>query len=285
VGGGALLVISLVQASRPFTNIEDVSDIATPNAVERVAVDVADTGRIYGVQRNVHQEVAAAVGARLAHGWDPLLIEPYVTFMTRAGGYTFTGYPLSVPPYEVYDPGYPTSQNAQPNAALLGLLDIEAVVSHSQLRDEHLQYITTVGGVNVYRNTVNNGPAYLVAANGDIVPTIDTLQRIGATVNVVERHRERLRLRVEGDTGGWLVIGAPAFPGWVAWVDGATVPVQTVDGVVPALRLTPGTHDVVYEYRPRSVQIGGTLTLLGLAASGGWVLGQRILRRRTRQRA
>ncbi len=61
--------------------------------------------------------------------------------------------------------------------------------------------------------------------------------------------------------------------------------VHTIDGVVPALRLTPGTHEVVYAYRPRSVQIGGTLTLLGLAASGGWVLGQRILRRRTRQHA
>jgi uncharacterized membrane protein YfhO len=92
-------------------------------------------------------------------------------------------------------------------------------------------------------------------------------------------------MRVAGDTGGWLVIGAPAFPGWVARVDGAPVPVHTIDGVVPALRLPPGTHEVVYAYRPRSVQIGGTLTLLGLAASGGWVLGQRILRRRPRQHA
>jgi len=283
VGGGALLVISLLQASRPFTNIQSIANIATPNDVERVALDVAGRGRIYGVQRNVHHEVAAVFGARLAHGWDPLLIEPYVTFMERAGGYTFDAYPLSVPPYEVYDQQYPTTQDAQPDAALLGLLDVEAVVSHSELRDEQLQYVTTVGGVNVYRNTANNGAAYMVAANGDATPTITSLQRIGATVDVVDRHPERLRLRVEGDTGGWLVIGSPAFPGWVARVDGAAVPLETVEGVVPALRLAPGTHDVVYEYRPRSVQLGGTLTLIGLAASGGWLGVRAIARRRARR--
>ena len=285
MGGGTLLVISLLHASRPFTNIEDVRDIATPSPLERVAVDVAGTGRIYGVQRNVHQEVAAAVGARLAHGWDPLLIEPYVTFMERAGGYTFAGYPLSVPPYEVYDPGYTTSQDAQPDAGLLGVLDVEAVVSRTRLTDPRLERITTVDGVRVYRNTANNGAAFMVAANGAATPTMDTLQRIAATVNVAERHRERLRIQVTGTMGGWLVIGTPTFPGWVARVDGTTVPIETVDGVVPALRLAPGTHEVVYAYRPRSVQIGGMVTLLGLAASGGWVLAQRSVRRRTRQHA
>jgi hypothetical protein len=280
VGGGALLVLSLLQASRPFTNVQSIENIATPNDVERVALDVAGTGRIYGVQRNVHHEVAAVFGARLAHGWDPLLIEPYVTFMERAGGYTFDSYPLSVPPFEVYDQQYPTTQDAQPDAALLGMIDVQAVVSHSQLRDERLQYVATVGGVNVYRNTANNGAAYLVAANGDTPPTINSLEHIGATTEIVER----LHMRVQGDTGGWLVLGSPAFPGWVARVDGAAVPVETVDGVVPALRLAPGAHEVVYEYRPRSVQIGGTLTLLGLAASGGWLGGRAIARRRAQQK-
>jgi uncharacterized membrane protein YfhO len=91
-------------------------------------------------------------------------------------------------------------------------------------------------------------------------------------------------MRVQSDSGGWLVLGSPAFPGWVARVEGEAVPVQTVEGVVPAVRLPPGTHDVVYEYRPRSVQIGGTLTLIGLAASGGWLAGRAITRRHARRR-
>jgi hypothetical protein len=285
VGGGVLLVISLLQASRPFTNIKSIANIASPNDVERVALEVAGAGRIYGVQRNVHHEIAAVFGARLAHGWDPLLIEPYVTFMERAGGYVFDDYPLSVPPFEVYDQQYPTRQDAQPNAALLGMLDVQAVVSHGELRDEQLQYLATVGGVNVYRNTANNGAAYMVAANStNNPPTANTLQRIGATVEITERHRERLHMRVQSDSGGWLVLGSPAFPGWVARVEGEAVPVQTVEGVVPAVRLPPGTHDVVYEYRPRSVQIGGTLTLIGLAASGGWLAGRAITRRHARRR-
>lgn len=284
VGGGALLMLSLLQASRPFTRIVDVSGATTPNVVEQTALDVAGTHRIYGLQRNVHQEVAAAHGARLAHGWDPLLVEPYVTFMARAGGYSFSGYPLSVPPYEIYDPGYPTSQDAQPNAALLGMFDVEAVASSTQLHDPRFHFVSNVGGVNIYRNTANNGAAYMVAARGDAPPTVDTLQRVGATVDVVEQQRERLHVRVAGSAGGWLVIGSPVFPGWVAQIDGHTVPVERVDGVVPALRVTPGTHDVVYAYHPRSVQLGGTLTILGLAASGAWLVGLRLARRRAQRR-
>jgi uncharacterized membrane protein YfhO len=91
-------------------------------------------------------------------------------------------------------------------------------------------------------------------------------------------------MRVQSETGGWLVIGSPAFPGWVARVDGEAVPVETVEGVVPALRLPPGTHDVVYQYQPRSVQIGGTLTLIGLTASGAWLAGSAITGRHARRR-
>jgi hypothetical protein len=284
VVGGLLLMISLLQASRPFINLENVRAAARPSLLERKAVEVAGTGRIYGVQRNLRQEAMAVLGARLADGWDPLLIEPYVTFMQRAGGYTFTGYQLSVPPYEVYDAGYPTSQNAQPNAALLGLLDIQAVVSRTQLVDPRLQEVAKVGNTFIYRNTANAGPAYLVAPNADgSPPTIDGLQQLPAAVQVIEQGAERLVLHVTSSTGGWLGIGTPAFPGWVAALDGKRITLASLDGVVPAVWVPAGTHQVTYVYAPRSVLVGGTLSVIGIVLSTGWLLGYRLVQRRARQ--
>jgi hypothetical protein len=286
VVGGLLLVISLLQTDRSFINLQPVKDVAVPSRLERAAAAVAQTGRIYGVQRNLRQAAMTVLGARMADGWDPLLIEPYVTFMQRAGGYTFEGYQLSVPPYEVYDAGYPTSRNAQPDATLLGLLDIEAVVSRTQLTDRRLTQVAKVGKTFIYRNTANAGPAYLVApgANGAL-PTIDRLRQLDANVQIVEHHAERLKVRVTAERDGWLSLGTPAFPGWVALLDGAPATLATIEGVVPAVWLPAGTHEVTYAYAPRSVQLGGAVSAAGVLLGGGWLLGAWIAQRRSTQRS
>jgi hypothetical protein len=275
IGTGTLL-LSLVAYNRPYLNIQDVRDANVPSRVEQAAVELAGDGRIYGVQRNIRQAVAVTLGARLADGYDPLLIEPYVTFMQRAGGYTFDQYQLSVPPFEVYDQGYATSQDAQPDAHLLGLLNIEVVVSRTALHDARLEQVASINETRVYRNTANAGAAYMVAAGVDgAPPSIDAMQPITATIDVIEQHAERLQLRVTAPASGWLVVGAPAFPGWLAHRNGAQVPVMTVDGVLPAIWLDAGTHDVAYRYAPWSVQWGGGLTGVGLVLLGSWCVAVR----------
>ena len=121
---GILLAISLVVADQGLAHIDAVQPRVEPSALERRAAEVAGADRIYGVQRNMRQLPAVELHANLADGWDPLLIQPYVTFMQQAGGYSFPGYELAVPPFEVYDFGYPTSRAAQPDARLLGLFDV-----------------------------------------------------------------------------------------------------------------------------------------------------------------
>jgi len=279
VGTGALL-LSLLAYNRPYLNMKDVRDAGVPSALEQAAIDMANNGRVYGVQRNIRQAVAVTLGARLADGYDPLLIEPYVTFMQRAGGYTFDRYQLSVPPFEVYDQEYATSQDAQPDAHLLGLLNIEVVVSRTVLRDARLEQVASINETRVYRNTANAGAAYMVAAGADRTPpSIDAMQPITATIDVIEQHAERLQLRVTAPASGWFVVGTPAFPGWLAHRNGVEVPVMTLDGVLPAIWLDAGTHDVAYRYAPRSVQWGGLLTGFGLVLLGGW--GSVALRRRS----
>lgn len=251
-----------------------------------MAATVVGTGRVYGVERNMRQVVATELGVKLADGWDPLLIEPYVTFMQRAGGYTFKGYQLSVPPFEVYDPGYTTSAEAQPNAALLGLVNVEVVLSRTSLTDPNLVQLTQLDDVTIYRNRVNAGPAYLVAPTPQgATPSIGDMHRLPAKVVVHEQQAERLKVSVTSATEGLLVIGAPAFPGWIAQLDGLPADVITIDGVLPAVHVGPGTHEIIYKYAPSSVYRGVVLSLSGLVIALGWLIGYSVTTKRRGQSA
>lgn len=278
-----LLALSLVQADSGLARVEAVRQHIKPSELDRAAASLAGAGRIYGVQRNMRQAAAATLGARLADGWDPLLIEPYVTFMQRAGGYSFRGYQLSVPPFEVYDPGYATSREAQPDPALLGLVNVSIVLSRTPLTDPDLRRVQRVDNTLIYRNTANAGAAYLVAADAQgLPPTIDGIQRIRGKVVIHEQRPERLGVGVTAPAGSWLVIGSPAFPGWVAVLDGRPARVVAIDGVLPAVYVGPGQHEITYMYRPASVYRGVALSLGGLLIGLGWLAGYFIVTTRRR---
>src|SRR5439155_21816730 len=51
-------------------------------------------------------------------------------------------------------------------------------------------------------------------------------------------------LVVEAEGPGWLVTTQPWYPGWAAWLDGASATVEVVDGALVGLALPAGIHTV-----------------------------------------
>jgi hypothetical protein len=278
-----LVATTLLWQGNRMIHADDVTQNTVLSAMEFRAARLAGKHRIYGVQRNMRQVAAAIAGARLADGWDPLLLQPYVRFMQRAGGYRFSGYQLTVPPYQIYDPAFPTYRRTQPDAALLGLVDVEAVLSRTPLRDARFEFVAGFDGTSLYRNTANQGPAYMVAANADgTPPSIDAIKHLDARVAVRERNPEHLDITATTETGGYLVIGSPAYPGWTATVDGTPTTVQTVEGVLPAIRLEAGKHRVTFRYEPATQRLGIWLSLGGMALLAGWIATRSMLKARRR---
>ncbi len=68
--------------------------------------------------------------------------------------------------------------------------------------------------------------------------------------------------------GGIVVVGQTWFPGWVAAVDGEERPVREVFSALPGVVVDRGAHVVELRYRPRSVLIGGLMTLAGIVIAG-----------------
>lgn len=249
-----LVTLTLVKADQRRAQVGSIRPATTPSPVERRVAELAGSSRVYGVQRNLSQLGAVQLNLRLADGWDPLLIESYVRFMQLAGGYTFHGYQLTIPPVD-----------GNPNAHLLGLMDVGIVVSNAPLKDERLQFIEFTDKLFIYRNTADAGPAYLVQPNprGN-PPTLAELQTMPGAVTPIRLSREEDRFTVTASNPAFLVVADPYYPGWQATVDGHPVSVSRIYGVLPAIKLTPGSHTVVYRYAPTADYTGAVVSGLGL---------------------
>ena len=80
----------------------------------------------------------------------------------------------------------------------------------------------------------------------------------------VEDSPDRIVVNVELDGPGWIVLRDTWHPGWTAEVDGQDVPIARADFLFRAVSLRGGRHQVVFEYKPRSIRLGVGLSLLAL---------------------
>lgn len=267
-----LVVSSLVAIDIGYTRTAEIQAVVAPSTLARTVQQLAGSGRIYDEQENITQTDAVALQIRLADGWDPLLIESYASYMQHAGRYTHSGYTLHIP----YD-----SPLVQPDAALLGLMDVSVVVSRRPLTDPLLTQVAEVDGTLIYKNTADAGPAYLLQPDrAGNLPTLDGLVRPEGRVRTLRLNPEQEVFSVASSAQAYLVIAAPQFPGWNASLDGRPVPTRLFAGVMPAIQVGPGIHILSYTYTPVRLRPGAVLSALGLLAVLAWLIIGPYARRR-----
>jgi uncharacterized membrane protein YfhO len=87
-------------------------------------------------------------------------------------------------------------------------------------------------------------------------------------------------VRVNASRPAMLVLSQAYSPGWVAIIDGRTVPVVRIDGLVQGVPVPAGSHRVEFAYRAPGLRAGllitlGTLALVLLAGVVARLLRQR----------
>jgi len=90
---------------------------------------------------------------------------------------------------------------------------------------------------------------------------------------------ESLRLRVETDSPGLLILSEAYFPGWQATVNGQAWPILRANVALRALALPPGDHEIVLRYDPPLYRLAFGL---GGLAWAGWGLACATLALRLR---
>ncbi|MGH2494943.1 MAG: hypothetical protein ACRDIV_09595 [Ktedonobacteraceae bacterium] len=254
-----IVAVSLVNTDKGYAQVGNVTADTTPSALARVAAQMAGNGRIYAVQRNLHQVNAVDLQVPLADGWNPLLIQSYVSYMQDAGGYTFSGYQLTIPAFD--------ASVIQPRAILLGYMNISVVLSRRPMTDSHLVLAGKEDGTLIYKNTANAGPAFLVMPGPDgNPPSLNHVQRMSDTVRTLTLTPEQQTFSFSASAAGYLVIAMPQFPGWNVELDGHPVSTSLFAATMPAIQVGAGTHTVSYTYAPSSVRNGAILSGVGLLA-------------------
>jgi hypothetical protein len=81
---------------------------------------------------------------------------------------------------------------------------------------------------------------------------------------IIAYEPERVEIAATLDTPGWLVLTDTYYPGWQATVDGDPVEILPVNIMFRAVELPAGEHTVVFEFKPRSLQLGMLVSGLAL---------------------
>jgi hypothetical protein len=100
----------------------------------------------------------------------------------------------------------------------------------------------------------------------------------GATARLQSYGGQRIVVRATSRARGLLVLTDDSYPGWSATVDGHPASVRRVDYLLRGVALAPGSHTVVFSYRPASWRAGlliSGISALGLLAAVGTALAAR----------
>lgn len=99
-------------------------------------------------------------------------------------------------------------------------------------------------------------------------------QLVGGTGEVLEVDDidpNRVRARVRAPDGAWLLLADSWYPGWRARVDGEAVRIYRADYLFRAIWVSPGEHEVLFEFRPWSFRLGAVVSGLSWMALLGTV--------------
>ncbi len=87
------------------------------------------------------------------------------------------------------------------------------------------------------------------------------------TVKVSYSGPQRVELDANLDSAGIVVLADVYYPGWKLAIDDHPAPIYKVNRVMRGAAVPQGEHKLVYTYEPRTFQVGGWITLAGLAAA------------------
>lgn len=94
---------------------------------------------------------------------------------------------------------------------------------------------------------------------------------------ILSYRSNRVVVRVEAPSPGWLFLSDTYFPGWQAYVDGTRTEIRRAWMAFRAVHVpSPGKHDIIFIYRPLPFRIGAGVSLVaGFIFLGLWYRARR----------
>jgi hypothetical protein len=247
--------------------------------------------RTYSSSYSLPSHVAAGADLGTADGVEGVHLAIYDRFMALAGGYGDASFSVTIPPFppdRSLDEAY---RDVQPDLHLLGLLNVEYLVTAFPMSWPGLTFVAELNGTHIYRNQHVLPRTWVIHSPidtgsdwaGQLAALADQSAQAVANgeypARVIQYEPDRIEIEAHSPENGVLVLSEIWYPGWRAIVDGEERPVQPVAGVLRGVSLVEGMHRVVLVYDPASVRWGVRMSLIGLAGMIGWA-GFEVWRRK-----
>ncbi|MFN2442996.1 MAG: YfhO family protein [Thermoanaerobaculia bacterium] len=98
-------------------------------------------------------------------------------------------------------------------------------------------------------------------------------------VRVASHSLNGLRLEVEMENPGWVILSQVGWHGWHARIAGRDIPIRTANHAFLGVHLPQGRHVVDFSYDPRSFYWGLAISLVTIGGTIGWIWLRRHRRR------
>jgi len=220
--------------------------------------------RIYSPSYSVPQQAAVLTGLELADGIDPLQLLTYVEFMEAATGVPMKSYSVTLPPFSNGTPEV-DNQFYKPDIKKLGLLNVKYIAAGYPILADDLILLERVGDTWLYENPEAFPRVWIREANsGQAAQNVQSVEMVEMTPN---------RISVKAEGPGKLVLSEIVYPGWKVRVDGENRGLETHLGLLRAVTLDSGEHEVVFEFKPLIVHLGVVMKIF--AALGVLALARR----------
>ncbi len=252
--------------------------------------------RVYSPSLSIPQHVAQQFDLQLADGVDPLQLARYVLLMQQATGVGAWGYSVTLPPFAgiTTDADIGTAlKDIQPNASLLGLLNVKYIVADFPIESADLIERFRSRETIVYENQRVLPRAFMVdriqvgksaeeaaewlesaaldeAAIVEGLPYPIELPTTSSEARVIDWQTDRIK--IEADGPGLLVLSEVIAPDWTAMLDGEPTTIFPADVTLRGVVVPWGVHTIELAYQPRRVYAGAIISVLGLIACTGVVL-------------
>jgi hypothetical protein len=150
----------------------------------------------------------------------------------------------------------------------------------SDLVRVNVQEVPAMGSARFFSSAETNAPHAEVLARlraGErtlfldvpgAAPTRATSDAMSAASATASWAPSEVRVAIDCDGPGWVLVSTPSYPGWTCTVDGAPTPIVRANVVLSAVAVgAAGRHEVVMRYEPDSFRIGAAVSLASLAAA------------------
>jgi hypothetical protein len=286
-----LLAVELLAYDRRLITDHETKEMVWPESfVDTVLRHPYHPFRLATVDASRIDAVSKCRLAGIDHvgGYDPMMLRRYLDLTRAAAGIPSGAYAATMTPGRpgaIYDmlgarywivpgprqtpPGWGNvgqigdsfiyeNPRAMPRAFLVG----RSVVRASE--PDRLKFMTSPSFEPARMVVLESG----AEGGADLTPS---------TVTIRLRGPGFYELKAEAASDGWLVLTEADYPGWTATVDGAPAPILRANHFVQAVKLTPGVHEVRFEFRSGSLRTGVAIAgaTVALALAGALILRRR----------